>query len=559
MRRYVFPAVALVCLAGLPVAARAAGDRAATPTVVVRLESIDGLLANAQYLAALTGHEEQVKQFQGMLKSKTGDKGLEGIDAKKPLGLYGTVGTQGFDSTAVLLIPVSDEKAFLALLENVNLKAEKGQGGLYTVTSDSGPGVTGYLRFANGYAYATAALGTKENALSKDSLLDPEKVLPAGKGDTVSAVVRLDQIPDNIKQLALGQLANRLADAKEQAAAAQAQNGKEPTEAEKQLSGAVIDDFGNHLKEIVRDGKELALRVNVDRDKGELSVEMSLDGRPSTTLAKNITALGQGRSAFAGLLSQKAALQGLAHATLPEDVRKALGPVIDEGLAKALAKEQDQAKRERATEFVNALKPTLKSGDFDGAFVLYPPAGEGKHHTMVGALKLKEGDQVDKAFRDTVGSLPEKDRERIKLDAEKIGDVAVHRVDAQKDFDAKAKQTFGENNPIYLAFRKDAVFIVLGENGIGALKDVLATEGGSAPPFRLDISMARMAPAIAAEHKDEKGDVARAAQEAFGKEAGSDRVSITLEGGSQLRGRLLIEGPVLKFISLVNKAEKGEK
>ncbi len=257
-------------------------------------------------------------------------------------------------------------------------------------------------------------------------------------------------------------------------------------------------------------------------------------------------------------MSDQAAIRGLAHATLPENVRKALGPVVDEDLAKALAKEQDKEKRERATEFVNALKPTLKAGEFDGAFAVRAPAGEGKHHTVVVALKIKDGTQLDKAFRDTVKGLPEKDRDSIKLDAEKVGDVAVHQVNAQKNFDEKARRALGEN-PVYLAFRDDAAFIALGDNGVGALKDALAAGPGSALPFRLEINMARMVPAIAAEHKDEKGAVAQAAQEAFGNEKGNDLVSITVEGGEQLRGRLLIKAPVLKFVSLVQKAGTGEK
>ena len=66
-----------------------------------------------------------------------GDKGLEGIDTKSPFGIYGSVGADGFDSSAVGMIPVANEKAFLDLLERLNLKPEKDEGGVYTVVPPS--------------------------------------------------------------------------------------------------------------------------------------------------------------------------------------------------------------------------------------------------------------------------------------------------------------------------------------------------------------------------------------------------------------------------------------
>ena len=48
--------------------------------------------ADFLYLAKVAGQEEKAKQFDGMIQSKIGDKGLEGIDPKKPIGAYGWVG-----------------------------------------------------------------------------------------------------------------------------------------------------------------------------------------------------------------------------------------------------------------------------------------------------------------------------------------------------------------------------------------------------------------------------------------------------------------------------------
>src|SRR5438309_11048906 len=134
MRTRLVPRILLLCLALMTSwaasapTARAADDRPARPTLVIRVSSIDRLVADGRYLAELAGREEQARQFEKLLKSMTG----KGIDSQRPFGLYGKLGPGGAeDSEAVLMLPVADEKAFLDTLEKLNLKAARGEGGLY--------------------------------------------------------------------------------------------------------------------------------------------------------------------------------------------------------------------------------------------------------------------------------------------------------------------------------------------------------------------------------------------------------------------------------------------
>ena len=99
----------LPCLVvlGLALPVRAADADNAGPTVVVRLQSIDQLLDNVKYLVKLADREEEAKQIEGLVKSMAGPKGIQGIDTKRPIGMYGKVGAAGIDSTVVVLIPVA--------------------------------------------------------------------------------------------------------------------------------------------------------------------------------------------------------------------------------------------------------------------------------------------------------------------------------------------------------------------------------------------------------------------------------------------------------------------
>jgi hypothetical protein len=547
MRKYVFPALAALCLLALPPAVRAAEGRPAAPTVVVRLAPLDDLLADFRYLATLADREELVKQFEGLLKAKAGPKGLTGLDLKRPLGFYGTVGSQGFDSSGVLLLPVTDEKAFLGLLENLELKATKGKDGVYTLQLQNSLTPPVYFRFANEYAYVTLL---NPAVIDRDNLLPPARVLPAGNGEAASVRVYLDRIPDNIKQLALEQLGLQLADMRDR-------RFGEGNAARKEFWKAAFEDVGGCARALVRDGRELLVRVNVDRKAQELAVEMTVDGKPGSRLATTITELGQRQSLFAGLLGKDAALQGLVRFSLPEEVRKALRPIVDDALGRDLEKETDRARREQAEQFLRTLRPTIESGDVDKVVVLRAPA-EGSAHTLLVGVKVKDGDAIDKGFRDLVKSLSEGDRARIKLDAEQVGTVKVHRVDVQRDLDEKARRMLGDN-PLYLAIRADAVLLALGGNGLGALREALAARPGAADPVRFEVALSRLAPAIAIDRRDDKGAVTKAAQEAFGQEPDADRLRLTVEGGQALKVRFGMKGGVLKFVSLLDRSEHAEK
>src|SRR5262249_14679468 len=98
--------LALLCLAVLAVPpAHAADARPSTPTLVVRLESVDDLFADLKHLAAFADRDDLVAQAEGILKARGGAKGVEGIDTKRPLGLYGLVSEDVVSSKVVALVP----------------------------------------------------------------------------------------------------------------------------------------------------------------------------------------------------------------------------------------------------------------------------------------------------------------------------------------------------------------------------------------------------------------------------------------------------------------------
>src|SRR5215472_13160197 len=154
MRARCVACLALLALIVVPAPVRSADDKTKTPTFIVRVQSLDRLIADGRYLATLAGNEEQAKQGEAFLKQLTGEKGIEGLDTKRPMGLYGSLAGDLVNSEVVLLLPLADEQAFVALLKRVNLNPEKDKDGIYSFQPPRSP-FPAYFRFANKYVYLT--------------------------------------------------------------------------------------------------------------------------------------------------------------------------------------------------------------------------------------------------------------------------------------------------------------------------------------------------------------------------------------------------------------------
>jgi len=532
MRVRLFAFLAVVSLVAVPGAARsAAAEKTAEPAAVGQFQSIAELIADIKYLASLAGHEEEARQFDEMIKSQVGEKGLQGIDTKKPWGFYNTdVGTPG-----TILVPISDEKAFLDLLDHLNQKVEKGDDGIYSLSPDFPP-VTIYFRFAHKYLYATAQ---DKDIIAKEKLLDPAKVLSPNRTSTVSLLLHLDQIPDGLKRMGLGQFEVAVANAKDEKPVGE-------TDAQHAFKVQFLDDLVKRVNRFAKEGGDLDVRLNVDRKAHRLTAEATVTGKSGSKLKTNIADLGKETSLFGSMVGAGSAMNMLAHGALPADLRKAFEPVVDEAVSKALEHEKDETKRQQAEKVLKALNPTFKSGEVDAGFSLRGPNAD-HFYTVLAGIKLTDGKAVENALRDLVRTLPERDQAKVKFNAEREGKVRIHRVDAQDSYDTKARHVIG-SNPIYIVIRNDAALITAGPDALQAIKDLATAEPIAQPQFEFDMGLARLAPLMAKEHPE----AGKAAEQAFAKAGkGSDKIRFSVQGGDALKVRFSMQAAVVRFFSRV--------
>lgn len=526
-RIFVLAALLVPCL--VPAAALAQEKK---PTIVLRVNSLDNLIGHIKFLAGIAGQEDAARQIEGLIKARIGAKGFEGVDTARPFGFYGKIGKELDDVTAAVLIPIANENDFLGLLKNQGLQIEKGAGGIYTIKT--GSPVDAYLRFANKYAYVTA-LNTV--ALDDKNMLDPAKVLAAKPTSTFSVRIQLDQVPDAAKLIASAQAEQILQEA---------QDKKVPNEtpAQKAFRVSALKEASKCIGMVLREGGELAVDVELDQKAGDLAVSASLTGLPKSDLAAGLETLGRNTSMFAGLLKKGAALNGMGRLQLPESMAKALADLIDETHADALAKIQDPAKKRQAEALFKALAPTFKSGEGDGALVMTP---SGKHFTLLAAVKIKDGDKLGKTIRDlaadAIKEMPPALQAKIKLDADSVGAVKIHKLEIPTDNPAGPHIEKLTGDPtLYVAFRDDALLLGLGKDGLQAVKNAVtptSVVGGAIVYYEADV--ARLAATMA------PPEIAAKATQLFPGGTGGN-VRLMVSGGGALTIRLDTKVAVLQLL-----------
>jgi hypothetical protein len=535
--------ISLLAFAGLvtlPAPARAFEDAHSNPpTLLVRISSIQELKEDVKYLSALVSRPGDAKKFDEQIQQRF-PKGLKGVDTHKPLAVYARLDPGGnpTDSTGVALVPITDEKDFLALLEDFHLNPKKEEDGLYSVTPQFPP-VPFYFRFADGYALITAK---EKEAISKAKVLPLERVFPPGQTDTISVTFRIDQIPDSIKQIGAGQVELRVSELEEKRPPGQ-------TDAEHALHAQAIKEVGKELSSIIQDGTQLQLLLNVDRQAGQFLAELSLAGKKDSKLAQEIAATGTGKSRFAGLASGPASI--LLNFKLPAAMQEALAARFDEAVQERLKKESDQFKREILAKVIKALAPTIKAGALDAAASLRGPSTN-NHYAFVAAMGIKDGQEVEKSLRDVVKQLPDIEK-KLKLDAETIDGVKVHRINIQEDMKPDVKKKLGDE-PLYVAIRSNAAFVAGGDGGLDALKGALASAPQSALPFDVKISAAGIAPLM--DREKHKKDPVEVSHQVFGQGAAHDKIHFSLQGGDSIKLRAVVDADAVKFFSQVGPGGK---
>ncbi|MFQ3592942.1 MAG: hypothetical protein SNJ82_07095 [Gemmataceae bacterium] len=515
---------------------------AAEPSVILRASSLDGLIGDLRHLFKQAGREDEGKEFEKAMLARTGPKGLEGVDTKKPLGLSAQLTAKVDQSPIFVMLPIADEVAFVKFVTSVGNEPKKQADGSYRVTIEGIPFINQVMfRFAHGYVYAMLKLTEGTKLPAEADLPRPELAL--GKADaSVSLLVNLAAIPTPLRKLAISMIGLQMSDWKSDASTGRGEEA-DP------LRDALVEDATAWMKALLEEGERLAFHIHVAPKTEQLRLELTASAREGTELANQLAQLGKLRSPAVSVLAREAALTGAMRLVFPPFTNKTLLALIDKNVNDLLDLLQAH-ERETAEPLAKGALPTLKAGGLDLAAQMRGPDKNGRYSVIV-AVGVQEGKKLELGLKQTYRKLTARSQRGFKLEADKLGEIAIHQAE-QERLDATTRELIGAG-PVYFALRDDVLILAGGADALKMLKDALATKPAPAVPLCLEMHLRALAPALA-KVDPEMTSAPRAAKQAFGSGDDGVRLEARTQSSNALSLKLTLPTATLTFANALDKA-----
>ena len=509
----------------------AASAQPATPTVEVRLQSVNVLLDKAEYVAGLGGKEDVVQAVKQILKGLSAEgKGIEGIDPKRPFGAYATLSADVVNSPLMLMVPIADQDRLLQMLKDrLDITPEKVEGGALKVDLPEGvknPVIESlYLRFANDYLYVARAA----KDLDPKALIVPTTFFAKDDGAVASVIVRGDKIPAEVKTFVIGQFELLVAEQRKK-------NGPGEKPAEKIILDFLGEGAAGGIKSLFEDSKELAVRVFIDEKADEMSAEVVLTPKAGTPMAKYFGSLAGKTSLPAGIVTAKDAVaRGSVKIAMTPELKQGFSKVIDALIVEGIKDAPAEAK-EHIERVVKTLAPTVKAGALDLAIGLYGPDAKGRH-SLLAAAAIKDGKEIEKLVKEFSQFAAAK--AEFTFDVDKVGDFNLHKV-VINEVPPEVEKIFGTKT-VWLAL-SDTHLVASMEPDGAAIKAGLKAKAITVPVLSVEVSLAKVFPLAAKNLPPD--DVKALLKDTFGdgSPAGKDTVTVTITGGDQLTAKAKVKG-----------------
>jgi len=527
MAKRVFVLAAVFCLA-------LAAQPAQAQVAVVTVRSVESVLSDAKYVLKLAGQEDLSQQLDGMLGLLGDGKGIPGVDAKKPLGIYVLEPKNGAPLPPIVgFIPITKEKDFFDALAKLKLEVSEPDG--KGIRSIDAPGVTLYLRAANGHLYAS-----NEKSHIEGKLQDPaDLLLPINKTSLFAASIRFDRFPKELKETAIAAMKQ------EGQKELKKKPGESETEFQARLAGTKWIVEG--MTTVVQDAMDLTFSLQIDQKAQKIVLDHSLSAKPDTPLAAQFKSFGQQRSRFAGL-ARDAAIEYVMTFPISEELLK----ILDQGVEDGFKKQKDAAKRAADEESYKAFRKLLRTDVVDWAAFLYGPDPD-KLYSLLFAGHVKSGPDAENGLRDFLKLTAKEERVTLKLDHTKIGATAVHAVIRKKD--KSADKVFGSDE-LLVARHEDVLLVTMGNNGTEVMKEALAKLNQPAPkdiaPIQIQVSLSKLA-GLSTETTKKYTDAL--AKVFAGRDKDKDKIRFSIQGGDAVRVRFEMDAAIIKLISMLKSAK----
>ena len=439
------------------------------PTITIQAQNGQKLLDDfRKFLTLNGGTPEMLTKIDEMIKQLLGEKEFAGLDLKKPIGAYAYLREKVETSSIVLVLPITDEKAATDLLQRMQLTATESKFmGVYELAGNAVEGMPAHLRFFDNHAYVSINGGT-------ESLSDTDKIVPISsmidekETAVISATLFGKRMPKELFDMAYPLFDEANAGVDRLQARAQPGMPKSFPQVLKELLG-----WGRRCYElVVADGETLTIRGLFDSKIGDLDFETTLTPKPKSALLADLKTFKPTQGRFQQLVTKDAVGGGwiVMQGQFPKGVQLSFANFAAEGIP-LLGKELPAELAPLFDALAASAQKGLKAGELDIGAALFGPTKE-NHYTFIGAVAIDDPASLADLGLAIVKDLPKEFSEAVKLNAYKIGDVAVHTVELEK-VPLKWPKIFGEKAKLNIALWNKGLYVAVGPNAEAEIKRAL--------------------------------------------------------------------------------------
>jgi hypothetical protein len=535
--------------AALAAAFLAAGvsPAADAPAAVAQSQPLGETLTLVRGLVKKYGGEDALAKFNDGLAKALGEKGYDGLDMTKPLRGYMVLTDDPQQPGGVVMLPVTGEKEFIALLKRTKLDVTpvKGAEGLYVLEPQDGGDAEKKvrLRFAGQHAYIGINLPDAELAASK--LATPEQVTVPGRSGLFSLRSYIQRMPKG----AMEQNKEQMEQAKGML------DGLPLPDDLKASLGKLLDTSVKFSERQYKEGDTYDVRVDLDPVTDDLTFDVILKAKPGTQLAKEIAGYKTPTNRFISLLTADTVVGFATRLPLfTPEIRETVVEAVKLGVASQEDKIPPPAKR-LADEALAGVLRTIKSGGFDLGFALNGPLKGGGYSLTVG-VSFEDTKGLEKETRDAIKDAPEGVENFVKLDAEKANGIGIHTVELTQFVPPEGKKFLGEKSSLAFAFAPKAIYVAVGEDAVARVKTGLAGKLEPAPVVKVVTNGKRLLKLM---ELNESNPLAPETKALFDKE---DKLvtglSMTLEGGEAFTTRVRLRAAAFFAAGAIGVKRQGK-
>jgi hypothetical protein len=516
------------------------------PIAIVSIAGYDALKTNLDMIGRLSGNPKLVEGLEATLKQMTQDKGLAGLDTKRPWGIACFPRPENVPNLPKTItcgfIPVTDLKQLMDVAKSnpklapaINLN-----GDVYEISTPGGPPLS--VKQKGDWAVFSIVGGDLASAPA-----DPLELLGnLPKDYDVAIRFLVKNIPEQFRKEGASQLQSAVD-----------RNMLPIPGASEQLKQVVP-----LITQLFNDLDEVTLGLKIESSTKKCHLDLVIAAKSGTKLADRFAAMKGCKTAFAGMRLPDAALIINKTQLLTDDdaaqgqaqLAAAHKKFLEQLERRGLSEDQVNLISHLSQDFVDVLQRTVAGKKIDGGFAVLLEADAA---TVVGGATVVDGDKLEKTLKQLADDLEKIDPETaktIKVSARTYDGLHIHYLTVPTP-DPRLVPFVGETTKVVLATAPDRVLIAAGRNAAKTLKKVIddskADAGTGASSNEVRVSVGKFAKFIG-DVTDDK--MAKKQTElligALGKVGDKDHVIITASHADQrMRIRVELEEGMLKALA----------